>query len=198
MNPKLDIFAERALSSKETVYNSYELAKRCFDEDVFGDFVECGVFCGSQVAAMSLAGPRMIHLFDSFEGIPKAGPEDGEQGPKIEGKSVCSMEEVQRHMAEWGVDPHLLVYHKGLFKDTVPHFDNKIALLRLDGDLYRSTKVCLEFLYPLLEVGGYLIIDDFNLKGCRDAVIEYLPDAKFKPIPNSSPVYMRKTNETSL
>lgn len=194
MKQKLDIFAERALSTKETVYNSYELAKRCFDEGIFGDFVECGVFCGSQVAAMSLAGPRTIHLFDSFTGIPKAGSEDGVDGTKIEGKSVCSSKEVRRHMIEWGVDPGLLVYHEGLFKDTVPGFDRKIALLRLDGDLYRSTKVCLEHLYPLLEVGGYLIIDDYSLPGCHMAVTEYMSDEGFIKVEGGmGVVYMRKT-----
>jgi hypothetical protein len=50
----------------------------------------------------------------------------------------------------------------------------KIALLRLDTDWYESTKVELETLYPLLEPGGVLIIDDYgHFSGARKAVDEY-------------------------
>ncbi len=59
----------------------------------------------------------------------------------------------------------------------------KIAVLRLDGDLYDSTKVCLEQLEPLVSRGGWVIVDDFNLSGCRKAVLEHVVPA---------PVYWRK------
>jgi hypothetical protein len=46
--------------------------------------------------------------------------------------------------------------------------------LRLDGDWYDSTKVCLEGLYPKLVSGGMILLDDyFAWKGCRDATEEY-------------------------
>jgi O-methyltransferase len=77
----------------------------------------------------------------------------------------------------------LLVYHEGLFEDTVPNADIKeIAFLRLDGDLYSSTKVCMEHLYPKLVRGGWFCVDDFNLSGCRKAVLDYVVPA---------PVYWR-------
>jgi hypothetical protein len=50
----------------------------------------------------------------------------------------------------------------------------KISILRLDTDYYESTKVELEVLYPLLQSGGVLIIDDYgHYKGCKKAVDEY-------------------------
>jgi hypothetical protein len=46
--------------------------------------------------------------------------------------------------------------------------------LRLDTDWYESTKIELEILYPLLEPGGILIIDDYgHFSGARKAVDEY-------------------------
>lgn len=62
---------------------------------------------------------------------------------------------------------------KGWFEDTVQHFKQDIAILRLDGDLYNSTYVCLKHLYPKVIKGGLVIIDDWALPGCREAVINY-------------------------
>ncbi len=49
----------------------------------------------------------------------------------------------------------------------------RLAVLRLDGDMYESTMEALRPLYPKLSKGGYLIIDDYALPGCRAAVDDY-------------------------
>jgi len=95
-------------------------------------------------------------------------------------------------MQRWGIPSELLVYHEGLFSPTIPDYCLKrvsdfgppweIALLRLDGDLYESTKTCIEFLLPRVSRGGWVCVDDFNLSGCRQAVME-------KIVP--SPIYWR-------
>ena len=49
-----------------------------------------------------------------------------------------------------------------------------IALLRLDGDWYESTRFCLEHLYSNLSPGGVIIMDDYwAWEGCRKATDEY-------------------------
>lgn len=190
-----------AYSTRATLYNSFEIAAFCIQNNIPGDFVECGVAVGVQVAQMALAGqfigaPRIIHLFDSFEGIPLAGPNDDCQ-PGIEGPiqhntqvtnlsellvssgiSAHTLESVKEHMSRNEIDQNFLRYHKGWFQhvlpEVVPAID-QIACLRLDGDLYESTKVCLEYLYPKVVKGGFVIIDDYHtLAGCRQAVHEYL------------------------
>ena len=67
-------------------HNTFQLTRRVLDEKVPGDLVECGVFAGAQAALMALAMHgrpeilgRRVHLYDSFEGIPMAGPHDTEQ-----------------------------------------------------------------------------------------------------------------------
>ncbi len=190
---QLACFGQRALSTPPTVWNSYLLAQACCHKNIEGDFVECGVFAGTQIAAMALANQqngmkKKIHLFDSFIGIPQAGPNDDETITSCIGKgdgkgslvttgiSVCSVKAVQGHMREWGINSNQLLYHIGWFQDTIPLATKKIkkiAVLRLDGDLYESTKVCLEYLHPLVSKNGYVIIDDYALTGCRKAVDEY-------------------------
>lgn len=184
-----DAVAARALSTRETLRATYDLASSVLRNGVAGDFVECGVFAGANAAAMARApmdhGPangRRLHLFDSFRGIPEAGPEDVEflEAGHRAGLSACSLEQVQANMAAWCIDPDLLVYYRGSFENTVlvaadPIIGiGAIAVLRLDGDLYESTKVCMEHLYPKVSAGGWVIVDDFHLSGCRKAVNEFV------------------------
>ncbi len=186
---------------------TYDIAKLALERGIPGDFCECGVYAGASSALMARAimdlndsrwgywdgsdkppryldnvpSSRRVHLFDSFTGIPAPGPHDHELAANKGGESACSLEDVQKNMREWGIPDELLVWHPGLFEDTVragpmgrlPWADlQSIAVLRLDGDLYESTKVCMEYLYPLVSPGGYVIVDDWNLSGCRKAVME--------------------------
>lgn len=167
--------AQRALSSVHTVQASHDIAAAAIRAGVVGDFVECGVFAGSQAAAMALAARgtgRKVHLFDSFEGIPAGGAKDLEW-THPEGTSACSMAAVKAHMREWGIADEEVIYHPGLFAAGMGDGIGPIAVLRLDGDLYESTRICLEALYPKLSVGGWLIVDDFGLSGARAACDEY-------------------------
>jgi hypothetical protein len=194
----LDNVALGALSSKETLLATFDLALNVIERGVPGDFVECGVYGGAQCAVMARAimrwpgSLRRVHLFDSFEGLPLPGPEDVEwiDAKHLAGTSLCGRESVEAHMKEWGIPPELLVYHQGWFEDTVHlqinrSFVKQIALLRLDADLYASTRICMEHLYPLLSPGGWLIVDDYGLSGCRKAIEEYTGG-------NYPPVYWKK------
>ena len=77
-----------------------------------------------------------------------------------------------------GYDAEFIHYHVGWFQDTLPtnHQDiGPIAVLRLDGDWYASTKVCLEYLFDKVVKGGVIIIDDYGTyEGCRKAVDEFM------------------------
>ncbi len=173
-----------------------DCADRLLKNQVQGDFVECGVATGSQIGAMQDAcqanlDARTIWAYDSFKGIPYAGEHDDQQPgweKKDESKSgllestgvaAHSKECVLQNFKNWGLHTLNLKLVEGWFQDTVPHNTiDKIALLRLDGDLYESTKVCMQYLFPKLVKGGILIIDDWGLKGCRNAVLEFIDQSK--------------------
>ncbi len=206
---RLDLIGQRALSTRPTLDASYRLSLDALCREVRGDLVECGVFAGVQSAAMALAvaqsglRDRRVHLFDSFEGIPESGPRDdatitdlvgvGRSRNKTTGVSACPLDAVKGHMAEWEIDPSLLVYHPGWFSETLPAavrsnaFPDGIAVLRLDGDLYESTRVCLRALVPLVSPGGVVIIDDYALTGCRRACHEYW---RTHPMVGNAPVVL--------
>jgi O-methyltransferase len=196
----LKTFSQSAYSTYGMIEKTYEISKACLTSGIDGAFVECGVAAGAQVGVMAYMcklynDQREIHLYDSFEGIPLAGPKDTQQpgiGPithdvnvserellKSSGITVHGIQQVKDNMKRWGVDNMNLVYHKGWFQDTLPNNTiDKIAILRLDGDLYESNKVCLEYLGHKVVKGGYIIIDDYSLVGAQVAVHEYIDKNK--------------------
>jgi len=192
-------------SSWQTIELSYQFTKDAIDRGIEGDVVECGVACGNNFAAMCLAG-RKGWGFDSFEGIPWATEEDdcqpGFEGGKTSntglsssGVTVHSLEDAQINMKRWGITDYEFV--KGWFQNTIKKKARKIkkiSVLRLDGDLYESTLIPLQYLYPKLSKGGILIIDDWNLKGCQQAFFNYFLEHKqpTKVFECGNPVYFQK------
>lgn len=194
--------------STQTVFDkTYELTKQV---NVEGDIVECGLGAGSNFAQMIKAcldkkETRNYWGFDSFDGIPYGidkdilQPGQGYIQPEMAGKLVStgvsahSLEDVTANLKRWEVlndNVHLV---KGWFQDTV-HLNtiDKIAVLRLDGDLYESTKVCLEHLYKKVVKGGLVIIDDWTLSGCNLACKEFFKNKKVELIEFEYTAYLWK------
>ncbi len=182
------------MTSFTRCYELWNLSKQILQKRVPGAFVECGVWRGGSAGIMGLAiqnggQNRTLHLFDSFEGLPEPGEQDGREAQEYSGgkasgrlnsiaKCEATLPVVRSHLFEkLGLAPANVSFHVGWFQDTLPK-DAKdigpIAVLRLDGDWYDSTRVCLEHLYPLLSPGGAVILDDYNFwEGCRKATDEY-------------------------
>ncbi|MGH9127857.1 MAG: TylF/MycF family methyltransferase [Acidimicrobiales bacterium] len=154
-------------------------------EGVPGDFMETGVWRGGSVifmrAALAARGDptRCVWVADSFQGLP---PPDTKAYPADAGDSLwempelaVGMEEVKANFARYGLLDERVRFLPGWFRDTLPTAPvDELAVLRLDGDLYESTMVALESLYPKLSVGGYLIVDDYGaMESCRSAVHDY-------------------------
>ena len=167
------------------VYANLALARTV--RAVRGAIVECGVWRGGMSAALAMTlGPERVYwLFDSFEGLPEAQPIDGPSaaawqanttGPHYYDNCCATEEEAAEAMCAAGV-PDVRI-RKGWFADTLPmaDFPEGIALLRLDGDWYDSTRQGLE-LFPNVNEGGIVIVDDyFAWDGCARAVHDYLSE----------------------
>jgi len=150
-----------------------------------GDFIETGAWRGGATIFMravlaALEEPaRRVWVADSFEGLPR--PDDQkypvDQGDRHWGWSVLAVpiEEVKRNFEKYDLLDDRVRFLKGWFKDTLPAAPiERLAILRLDGDMYESTLEALTSLYPKVSRGGYVIIDDFGaVPGCRKAVEDY-------------------------
>ena len=175
---------------------SYLAVKELDRRRVEGDVVELGVARGGCAAVMgkamfsgTSACERNLWLFDSYAGLPEPTRDDFDPGrgggtgdhvrPLPEGSCLGTMAEVKSLMFETcGFPADRVIFVKGWFQDTIPETEKrigKIALLRVDGDWYESTKVCLEGLYDKVAPGGMIIIDDYqSCYGCEKAVDEFL------------------------
>jgi len=194
-------YAERiAYSSKETLKFTYDCAVKLKDKP--GVYVECGVAAGAQIIAMAYGAPnKTIYAFDSFEGIPLPSnrddqmpgikmlskeeqsklPNPGEQVLESSGATSVSLTNFWDQVIASGVHSFGIQSIGGWFEETTIGFDEDISILRLDGDLYNSTYVCLKNLFPKVIQGAIVIIDDYQLKGCREACIDYFNSIKYTP-----------------
>jgi O-methyltransferase len=165
----------RALTmiGRERLQSLRECCEIVLRDQVPGDFVETGIWRGGACIMMAavLAAhedtERVVWGFDSFQGLPPPNqaeyPKDrGDQLHRFPELAVCieCVIESFKRMGLWSEQVRLV---KGWFKDTVPAAGvEKIAVLRLDGDLYESTIQVLEGFYPRLSPGGFCIIDDYG------------------------------------
>lgn len=161
---------------------------RCLDvimrDRVPGDVMETGVWRGGAVVFMRgyLAAynmtDRTVWAADSFAGLPKpAAPEDAGYDFSIDVHPILaiSLEEVQQLFAKYGLLDEQVQFVKGWFHESLPNAPVKeLALLRLDGDLYKSTRDALVNLYHKVVPGGFIIIDDYgDFQPCQKAVDEF-------------------------
>ncbi len=168
--------------------------EHCVSRGVPGAFVECGVWKGGSVMAMALVlqrldARRQIHLFDTFTGMvaPNAEEADPQGLPALEqwseGWFAVGLAEVRSNVLSTGYDPTQFTFVAGPVEETLPaRAPETIALLRLDTDWYESTYHELVHLYPRLERGGVLIIDDYgHWSGARAAVDDYFAGLERPP-----------------
>ncbi len=156
-------------------------------EGVPGDFIETGVWRGGSCIFMRGVlkahgvTDRRVHVADSFAGLP---PPDPEKYPADTGDELYTYKElavsraqVEENFRRYGLLDDQVRFIEGFFEDTLPGLKlGPLAIARLDGDLYSSTIVALEALYPQLSPGGFLIVDDYALANCARAIDDFRRD----------------------
>jgi len=172
--------------------NVEALVVRALREGVPGDLVETGVWRGGTCifmrAILAAHGDpdRRVWVCDSFQGLPEPDPE---QYPHDESMQIDSaddrkvmddllavpVEQVQANFRRYGLLDDRVRFLEGWFRDTLPEAPiDRIAVLRLDGDLYESTMDALVHLEPKVSPGGFVIVDDYlSIDACRRAVHDY-------------------------
>jgi hypothetical protein len=150
-----------------------------------GDLIEAGVWRGG--ATILMRGilkahgitDRIVWVADSFEGLPPADLHNYPKESKVEfhlrTDLAVSLDEVRTNFKRYGLLDDQVRFLKGWFRDTLPTAPiEKLAIMRLDGDMYESTMDGLVNLYPKLSPGGFVIIDDYqNIQECEAAVQDY-------------------------
>ena len=153
--------------------------------NVPGDFIEAGVWRGGATIFMRGAleahgdHARTVWVADSFRGLPNPDvrryPEDaGDEAIAGRDDFAIPLDVVKQNFARYGLLDDRVRFLPGWFHDTLPTAPiERLAIMRLDADMYGSTMDALRFLYPRLSMGGYVIVDDYWRPKCSAAVDAY-------------------------
>jgi hypothetical protein len=155
-------------------------------DDIPGDLIETGVWRGGASIFMRAIlkahsdTSRRVWLADSFRGLPKP---DAERYPADKGSDFwvyedrlgVPLEQVKRNFERYGLLDDSVRFLVGWFRDTLPNAPiDRLALLRLDGDMYESTMDGLVNLYHKVSPGGFVIVDDYgHVTQCRRAIEDF-------------------------
>lgn len=152
------------------------------EANVPGALVECGVAKGTSASVLAWASQefqRSLWLFDTFAGLPPAGPVDvREHGDlsKYTGGCCGDLKTVKTYLAtHW---PRARIHLRpGLFEDILPAEAltvGAVAFLHADGDWYDSTRSIITNFENSLSAGAAIVFDDYgHWKGCERAVEEW-------------------------
>lgn len=158
------------------------------ERGVPGDLVELGVYRGMTAKLLHHYMPdRTLHLFDTFRGFDpiNIASERKQTGLVLKASHFAdtSVDGVLRYIEP--KSDRICVY-PGFFPATVPggFSERQFAFVHLDADLYEPTLIALQYFYPKLATGGYIVVHDYNSwPGARKAVDEYLAKERAVPVP---------------
>ena len=151
------------MSDIDRLVNIYWALSSTLVAGVRGEVVEVGCNSGKTSVFLQMLidhfdEDRRLHVYDSFEGLPKPSDRDAYLE---EGDCQASIEELKAEFVKWNLRyPEI---HKGWFEDVLPKScPDEIAFAYLDGDFYDSIMVSLQFVYPRLSKNGIIIVDDYG------------------------------------
>ncbi len=184
--------------SCEKIINIEECLQDLKQNSVSGICLEAGIALGGSAIIIASLMPENanFHGYDVFEMIPPPSDQDDEKSKAryeiikngeskgINGKDIYYgyienlYEQVVKNFESLGlkVDGKKISLHKGLFENTMYFTStNSVAFAHIDCDWYEPVRLCLERIYPVLSIKGYLVLDDYNDYGeCKKAVDEFL------------------------
>ena len=161
--------------------NIEQLIKYVIENNIDGHLIETGVWRGGAVIYMKYllnqyGSKKKLFVADSFNGLPipdeKYPADNGDAHSQIAFLRV-SKDEVMANFKKFGLLDKRVKFVHGWFKYTLPKLNERFCIMRLDGDMYESTINALESLYHKLSPGGFVIIDDYFLPNCKQAVVDF-------------------------
>jgi O-methyltransferase len=178
------LFAHTMIGSKR-LSNLQDCVESVLQHNVPGDLIETGVWRGGSCILMRGVlkaygvTDRRVWVADSFEGLPRPSNDVDRRdiGRRLyQYKELAiTADQVKANFSRYGLLDAQVEFLSGWFSQTLPRAPiEKLAVARLDGDMYESTRDAITALYPKLSVGGYLIVDDYAMiPACRQAIDEY-------------------------
>ncbi|SRR5258708_4278951 len=196
---RLKLLARLLGTEPSEAYFIIQALSKC--KDVAGDVCEFGVAQGetSTLIANEIAlhSNKRLHLFDSFEGLPKPTGKDQLKDDIFSlgnmeayaGTMSCPEEMVHTRLETISFPRQRYVIHKGFFEQLIREdkdMPTEVCFAYVDFDFYEPITLALTFLHPRTRNGAIIIVDDYDFfsTGAKAAVDEFL-EAKN----SNNPVY---------
>jgi hypothetical protein len=194
VKPGIDVRAFTAVTGVEAGgrradMSRYYLFCLAFDqivkEALAGDFAELGVDKGHTAGLLATFARRIgatVYLLDTFEGFSPRDLQGIDAGRRIE-FADASLENVRACVGEENVR-----YIKGYFPESAAQMPDglKFSLVHIDCDLHAPVLSALQYFYPRMTPGGFIIIHDYNSlywDGAENAVDEFFRDKPEAVVP---------------
>lgn len=172
--------------------NLHSLITHLHNSNVPGNLIECGVWRGG--ASIFMRGvlkaynimDRTVHLVDSFDGLPVASTSEDHNGWQRMDYLKVPRDKVEASFRRYNLLDDQVQFHTGYFRNSLPNFrkeygGQRIALLRMDGDMYESTMDILFNLFDFLSPGACIVVDDWSISVCQKAMKEFFGMHKINP-----------------
>jgi O-methyltransferase len=175
--------APRTVVSVDRCYVLYALLTQAIH--VAGDVWECGVYRGGTAAMMAAIlrdnqPDKKLYLFDTFAGMPDTDP-----SRDLHNRGDFADTSVEAVAGYLGCDARCYL-RPGLIPATFKGLeDERICFLHVDLDIYRAITDCLEFAWPRISLGGFVVLDDYGFPTCpgaRAAVDEFFKGERCVPL----------------
>lgn len=150
-----------------------EAMKRLALRSPDGCLVEVGVFMGGSASVLYEVAQeqhRELHLFDTFSGTPFHVEGLDKHLIDKEFAAETTPDLIRTFLPE----AHI---HQGIYPATHPSDLRDVAFIHCDCDQYDSYRAVLDYMWPLVVLGGFILFDDYPyLAGAKKAVEEtFLP-----------------------
>lgn len=162
-----------------------------------GDVCEFGVAQGvtSQLIANEILNneTKILHLFDSFEGLSKPTSKD------ILKDDIFNLGTIEAYAGQMSLPEEMVlnrlnsidfpqnryIIHKGFIEEliiTKKQFPKYVSFAYVDFDFYEPIKIILEYLNNVTKIGAIIMVDDYDFfsTGVKIAVDEFIVKNKSK------------------
>lgn len=172
------------------------------NKKIKGAVAELGVYRGAFAKCINGVFPdRTLYLFDTFEGFL----EEDLKYEKIQGLLKNEVGKFSNTSEEYVLGrmpyPDKCIIKKGYFPDTAEDLNERFAFVNIDVDLYKPILSGLEYFWPKMSKGGYILVHDFfslSYAGTRKAIEEFADkhNIGFVPIGDTLSVAFVKDGES--
>lgn len=148
----------------------FSILERGIDETLSlgGEIWECGAFKGGTALYMKAHllyknSNKTVRLFDTFSGMPTCTEHDIHKVGSFSDADLKNAEAITAGLENIHI-------HVGTMPESFKGLEScQIDIAHIDVDNYLSVKDCLEFIYPRMPIGGFIVIDDYNDFSCLGA-----------------------------